>query len=163
MYRLIRLLADLPSNRLREVPLSAVCRAWRERKARNPESALSRPRDFAQSFTYGHARWPPIKKRKLSERRIIWSLTNANNECFRYKNCLFNLSERLTKKNWLPSWSGWIQQCWWYLCVNVTIVESTTVIYLIFKLHYHHFRALWTACTLVRLVTGSNRTSNDYK
>lgn len=79
--------------------------------------------------------------------------------------CLSSLNERLTEKNnRLPSWLEWIKQCFWYLYVNATIVRSITVIYLIFKLHRHHFRALWTACTLVRFVTaGSNRSSNDYK
>lgn len=71
---------------------------------------------------------------------------------------------KITKTQHL-SWSGWIEHCSWYLCMNVTIAHSVTVIYLISQLHdhdfCHHLRTLGTARTLVRLVTASTRTSNN--
>lgn len=157
MYRLIRLLVDLPNNRLREDPLSSGYHAWRElKKIAKSRGRASRPRDFARTFTNDLAQ-PPKRKNDYPRSNQTMTASGINTVC------LSSLNEAGTKNNRLPSWSGWIQQCSWYLWVNVAIVQNITVIYLIFKLHRHHFRALWTACTLVRLITGSNRTSNDHK
>ena len=84
----------------------------------------------------------------------------------RKKTVCFSLTEDLQKNR--HSWSGWIQQCSWYLqCVNITIARSVTVIYLIFKLHHRdfcrHLRALEIARTLARIVTASRRTPKNDK